>query len=154
MTVKILCNVASVIAVEDEVDRPRMLLLKRATGDLKDEWCHIAGKIEHGETAWQTALRELKEETGFIPHRFYSADYSEQFYEHQRNVVEIIPAFVAFVDPGSVPRLNAEHSEYRWVSFSEAASLVVFGGMRRLYEEVEREFVLRHPSKWHSISVG
>lgn len=154
MTVEILCKVASVVAVEDEVDRPRILLLKRATGDLKDEWCHIAGKIERGETAWQTALRELKEETGFTPRRFYSADYSEQFYEHQRNVVEIIPAFVAFVDPGSVPRLNSEHSEYRWVSFSEAASLVVFGGMRRLYDEVEREFVLRHPSKWHSISVG
>ncbi len=131
-----------------------MLLLKRASGYLVDEWCHIAGKIERGETAWQAALRELKEETALAPRRFYSADYTEQFYEHERNVVSIVPAFVAYVAPQSVPQLNEEHSEYRWVSFSEAASIVTFGGQRRLYEEIEREFVSRGPSKWHSIPIA
>jgi dATP pyrophosphohydrolase len=154
MAVEILCNVASVVALEDKVDQPRMLLLKRARGYLNGEWCHIAGKIEPGEAAWQAALRELQEETGLIPRRFYSADYTEQFYEHERDVVSIVPAFVAYVDAESVARLNDEHSESRWVSFAEAGTLVVFGGQRRLYEEIEREFVLRRPSKWHSIPLG
>ncbi|WP_312882971.1 NUDIX domain-containing protein [Rhizobium etli] len=38
--------------------------MRRTGSTLSGEWCQIAGGIEHGETAWQAALREAKEETG------------------------------------------------------------------------------------------
>ena len=59
--------------------------------------------------------------------------------------------FVACADAGQAVRLNAEHSAYRWATFHEARNLVTFGGQRRLYDEMEREFVLRTPSAWHAI---
>jgi len=84
--------------------------------------------------------------------RFYSADCTEQFYEHAKEQITIIPAFVAFVDAAQPVRLNAEHSDFRWVTFAEAQELVTFGGQRRLYAEIEREFVQRCPSSWLKIS--
>lgn len=64
MGVPISCEVASAVVLEDGAEVPRMLLLKRAKAHLQHEWCHVAGGIEAGETAWQAALREIAEETG------------------------------------------------------------------------------------------
>ena len=139
--------------MEEGVNPPRMLILRRAVEQLHGEWCHVAGRIEDGETAWQAILREISEETGLTVTRLFSADYTEQFYEAKRNIVSIVPAFVAYVDPAQPVRLNAEHSEFRWVPISKAQSLVTFGGQRRLYEEVQREFIDRRPSAWHEINL-
>ena len=110
--------------------------------------------IEDGETAWQTALREIREETGLTVARLYSADYNEQFYESGRNTFTVVPVFVAYVDSSQTVRLNAEHSEFRWVTIAEAQSLVTFGGQRRVYEEIQREFIDRKPSSWHEIAIA
>lgn len=153
MGVPISCEVASAVVLEDGTAVPRMLLLKRARAHLEHEWCHVAGGIEAGETAWQAALREIAEETGLGVRRLYSADCTEQFYEHAKEQITIIPAFVAYVDPAQPVRLNAEHSNFRWVTFDEAKDLVTFGGQRRLYQEIEREFVQRRPSSWLQIAI-
>ena len=98
-------------------------------------------------------MREIGEETGLTVRRFYSGDYTEQFYDVERNVIQIVPAFVAYVDSWQPIRLNSEHSEFRWVTFAEATQMVPFGSQRRLYEEIQREFVDREPSHWHAISL-
>ena len=134
--------------------QPRMLLLRRSKQPLLGEWCHVAGGIEDGEAAWQTALREIREETGLTVARLFSADYNEQFYEAGRNTFTVIPVFVAYVDSSQTIHLNAEHSAFRWVTIAEAQSLVTFGGQRRVYEEIQREFVDRKPSPWHEIAIA
>ena len=40
----------------------QVLLLKRADHDCF--WQSVTGSLEHNEQAWQTAVRELREETG------------------------------------------------------------------------------------------
>ena len=137
---------ASLVAVRKTEARYEVLLLKR-TQTLIGEWCQVAGSIEEGETAWQTALRELDEETGLQPNALYSADTCEQFYEADRDAITIAPVFVAFVDRTATVTLNHEHSEYRWVSFEEAKEMVAFGGQRRVLSWIEDEFVKRIPSK-------
>ena len=114
----------------------------------------MAGGIEDRETAWQAALREIREETGLAVTRLFSADYNEQFYEAGRNIFTIVPVFVAYVDSSQAVRLNSEHSECRWVTIAEARSLVTFGGQRRVYEEIQREFIDRQPSPWHEITIA
>ena len=39
-------------------------------------------------------LREIEEETGLIPDRFYSADILEQLYRPDQNCVILVPVFV------------------------------------------------------------
>ena len=54
----------------------RFLLLKRAKTKIYEHlWQGVAGKIEAGETSWEAAIRELKEETGFEPVRMFVADH-------------------------------------------------------------------------------
>lgn len=138
---------ASLVAVRKTEIQHEVLLLKR-TQSLVGEWCQVAGGIEEGEKAWQTALRELFEETGLQPNALYSADTYEQFYEPARDAVTIAPVFVAFIDESATVTLNHEHSEYRWVSFEEAVDMVPFGGQRRVLRWIEEEFVRRTPSKY------
>ena len=46
------------------INEGKVLLIKRAKEPYKDHWGLIAGKIEFGEHPEETAVRELKEETG------------------------------------------------------------------------------------------
>jgi len=144
---------ASLVAVRKIETRHEVLLLRR-TQSLAGEWCQVAGSIEEGETAWQTALRELEEETGLQPIALYSADTCEQFYEADRDSITIAPVFVGFIDSAAKVTLNHEHSEYRWVGFDEAAEMVAFGGQRRVLRWIEDEFVKRSPSRHLLIARG
>lgn len=136
-----------VIVLRELQERTEVLLLRR-TGSLAGEWCQIAGGIEMGETAWEAALREVEEETGLILDRLYSADICEQFYEADRDAISMLPVFVGYAAPGFNVRLNAEHSEFTWASFDDAAELVPFAGQRNVLRHVESEFVRRKPSHW------
>jgi len=137
----------SVVVIRHATNGAEVLLLRR-TRSLAGEWCQIAGAIEPGETAWQAALRETREETGLVPEQLYSADICEQFYEADRDAISLLPVFVGIAAPGAEVRLNAEHSEFRWVGFGEAAAMVPFAGQRHVLRHVEREFVAREPSRW------
>lgn len=143
---------SSVVAVRNSRSACEVLLLKRAQS-LAGAWCQVAGSIEEGETAWQAALRELREETGLAPADFYSADICEQFYEAERDAITMAPVFVAFVDPQAEVQLNHEHSAFRWVGFEEAVELVSFGGQRKVLRWIEEEFVRREPSAFLRIEI-
>src|SRR5688500_14844728 len=97
------------VAVVRKSGAESQVLLLRRTRSLAGEWCQIAGAIEAGETAWEAALREVREETGLRPMALYSGDICEQFYEADRNAISLLPVFVGFVRPGDGVRLNAEH---------------------------------------------
>lgn len=124
-----------------------MLLLERAGDRLHGAWCQIAGGIEDDECAWETALREMKEETQLEPERFYSADILEQFYEPDRNQIALVPVFVAYVPEGTEPTLNEEHSAWQWVSIAKARELVPFPKQGDILEQVRRHFIERAPSE-------
>ena len=139
MSVEIRCYGISAIVMRRTGAGNRVLMLRRAT-TLAGEWCQVAGKIEAGETAWQAAVREIREETHLIPARLYSAETLEQFYEIDNDAIWVAPVFVAFVDAAQEVRLNEEHSEYRWVPFRKAISMVPFPGQKRVLRHVRRVF--------------
>lgn len=150
--IQIRCFLASLVAIR-RVDGGWQVLLLRRTQSLVGEWCQVAGGIEEGETAWQAALRELREETGLTPAAFYSADVCEQFYEAHRDSITMAPVFVAIIEPDHVVTLNHEHSDHCWTTFDEAVDMVAFGGQRRVLRWVEEEFVKRPPNPHLKIDV-
>ncbi len=107
------------------------LLLRRAPNRADaNRWRIVTGKIEAGETAWQAALRELREETALQPLRFFAVPYINQFYEWQHDRINAIPVFLAVVDPNAPVELDDEHVEYRWLPASEAATHLPWPAMR------------------------
>ena len=145
----------SAILVSLDADGARVLLLRRSAGDaLGGEWCQVSGRIEADETAWQAALREIREETGLVPDAFYSAGICEQFYDAKHDRIMLMPVFVGFVGHERAVRVNDEHSDARWMTFAEAAAAVTFGGQRAILEHVRREFADRRPSEWLRIAIG
>lgn len=127
-------------------ERTEVLLLRRAPDDsLGGMWCQVAGKMEHGEAAWQTGLRELFEETGLVPEQFYSADVCEQFYERSRERIVLAPVFVAFVSANAPVKLDHEHTDYCWLNLEQALALLPFLGQRRVLREVWEAFVEQPP---------
>jgi len=128
----------------------KILLMKRNKGGF---WCHIAGKVEVGEKGWQAIIREFHEETAIEVQQLYSADYLEQFYEAEFNVIELIPAFVVYCEENQKITLNEEHSEYMWCTLDEAVEKVNFDGQRKLYQYVWNNFVKRSPFELLKIDI-
>ncbi len=147
------CNYAAAVVLKKDKDSTKMLILKRAEETLNGIWCHVAGRIEDNEKAWETALREIKEETDLKPYEFYSSDYCEVFYETDKNSIAMVPAFVAFVKPDAKVVLNSEHSDFKWVTIEQACEMVPFRTQRELYNCVKEEFILRSPQQLLKIEI-
>ncbi len=138
----------SLFILKPRDDTFEVLLLRRTGSTLTGEWCQVAGGVEPGETAWQAALREAEEETGLCLTDLYSADICEQFYEADRDAITLTPVFVAFASTDCTVQLNDEHDDFRWLSLSEAATLLPFAGQRATLEHIKKEFVERKPNPW------
>ncbi len=108
----------------------RFLLLKRSRTKIYEHlWQGVAGKIEAGEQAWQTAIRELKEETGLTPKHMFVGDYVGRFYEAHDDRINLVPVFGIEVDSDQVT-LSPEHVKYKWVNLPEALKTLVWRGQK------------------------
>lgn len=125
------------------LQRNKLLMMLR---EREQFWCHVAGKIEVGESAVEAVVREIREETGLTPERVFTAEFIEQFYEVRQDRIALCPAFVALVDDQDVVQLNSEHSDYRWCSVEEAQALAAFPNQHLLYDHVQRFFIDSQPT--------
>tara|TARA_B100002019_G_scaffold235177_1_gene209475 strand:+ start:1132 stop:1578 length:447 start_codon:yes stop_codon:yes gene_type:complete len=110
----------------------KVLLLKK--NSKRDLWQSVTGSMELGENPYDTALRELQEETGInkqksdlifddLSHKFmiYSEwidRYEESTYSNKEYIFSL-----KLNDEVSV-KLSREHSSYKWVDLNEAIHLV------------------------------
>lgn len=113
----------------------------------------VTGGTIEGETAVQTALREIREETGLVPVKFYSADAVETFYLHSQNKIIFVPVFVAFVEEMNVQLCADEHDAYEWLPFEEAKTRLVWAEQRRIIAHVHELFAIRNPNNLLSIDL-
>jgi len=133
---------------------PVYLMLKRSPGKYYEHlWQGVAGKIEKGETATQTVIRELEEETGMKPTKMFTADHIASFYDARNDRILIVPIFGIEVENSKV-QLSAEHSEYRWVSFDEALALLTWKGQKEGLRTVHDEITSDDDrTKWSEIKL-
>ena len=107
------------------------LLLKRNKNKLYEHlWQGVAGKIEKDEKAWETAVRELKEETGLAPKKMFVADHVSRFYEKYKDRMNLVPVFGIEVDSKDVT-LSDEHIDYKWLDFEEAFDTLIWNGQKQ-----------------------
>lgn len=117
-----------------------VLALRRGTGGrCPGSWEVVHGSIEAGETPVQAGLREMREETGLAPLRFYNLSRVESFYRHAADEIGLIPVFVALVDPAT-PRLSDEHEAHEWLSLHAAQQRLAWPRERRALEDIQIVF--------------
>lgn len=126
----------------------KFLILHRCGSILPNTWQMITGGVEPGETAWQAALREIKEETGIVPNSFYNGDIVESFYMLSQDKLYMVPAFVAYVSEETMPTLSpSEHDKFEWVTVAEAKDRFVWSEQKRILAHIYETFVLKKPSE-------
>lgn len=134
--------------------RGRYLVIRRSTPYLKDTWQMVSGRVEPGETGWEAALREIEEETGLVPDRFYSANLLEQFYEPNQNCVNLVPVFAGFLDKDREVRLSWEHDAFEWIGVDDVDRYLLFENQRSSIRHIERRFVREAPNEFLRIDAG
>ena len=130
------------------------LLLKRAKTKMYEHlWQGVAGKIEKGEKSWETAKRELLEETGLIPKKMFIADHVSKFYEAKDDRINLVPVLGIEVNTKEVV-LSDEHCDYKWVMIEEALDLLVWTGQKQAIKIVN-DMILCNDDRmrWSEIKV-
>lgn len=111
----------------------QVLIMERA--DKSGYWQSVTGSTELGETPYQAAIREVKEETGLDALQFDFQDWQAsnvyEIYPHWRHryapgVVENTEHLFGLMLPNVMPVQLApdEHVQYQWVDWREAAQRV------------------------------
>lgn len=127
-----------------------LLLLKRAPRQrLAGTWQAVHGKVESGETAWQTALRELREETGLKPRGFWQLECLNTFYMAATDNVMICPCFAAEAPSGAEVRLCNEHTDFRWAPIEQAIGELMWPGQRHAVRELVENILARSTAEPH-----
>ncbi len=114
-----------------------VLVLRRAAGGRNaGSWETVHGTIEADESPEAAARRELLEETGLAPVRFYNLSRVEAFYWHPTGQLMLIPQFAAFVSPDAEPRLSGEHDRAEWLTAAAASRRFAWPRERRALDDV------------------
>jgi dATP pyrophosphohydrolase len=112
--------------------RLEILLLRRATHrSLSGVWQPVTGGVEGRESALRAAVREVHEETGLSPVRWWVLEHLATFYEPASDSVRIVPVFAAEVSWTDAVHLSHEHDRYAFVSVREASRRVLWAIQRR-----------------------
>jgi len=130
-------RVVDVYPYREQSVNPEFLLLHRAPNtSYAGQWRMVGGKIERGEAAWETALREVTEETGHRPRRLWTIPSVNAFYEWKADRINLIPAFAAAL-PGD-PMLDDEHDAFTWLPAQEAVDRLAWPEQQRLLRLADR----------------
>ncbi len=115
------CNVAEYAVVVDSQKRYLVLRLIDKIKDIGGKWNLPGGRMNTGEQAVETLIRETKEETGLdiepsaiIHSTFNFGTYRIFYYCHAK-------------DDAHVVTLSKEHQEYRWATMEELEKLDFVG---------------------------
>lgn len=116
------------VVFRKEGDRTHVLLLKHKYGG---HWGFPKGHVERNENEDETALREVKEETGL------TIDLIDGFHETveyrpKPNIQKKVVYFLGQAHTDRVVKQEAEISEIRWLPIDDAVKWIAFENHRQL----------------------
>ena len=107
----------------------KILILKRSekVRTHKGKWAGVSGYIEDGETDEQTAIKEIREETGLEEADVELLRKGEPIHVQDGNRVWVVHPFLFRCEKDKIT-IDWEHTEYRWISPDELSDydFVVF----------------------------
>jgi len=126
-------------------DAAFLQLRRAAMQTLAGTWQPVMGHMHHGESAAETALRELHEETGYGRGcgllGFWQLETPNIYFLHSHETIVMSPCFAARVDTACDPVLDADHDASRWVEAQQAAASFIWPGQRTAIEQIRRDLI-------------
>ncbi|MEF8780368.1 MAG: bis(5'-nucleosyl)-tetraphosphatase [Haloferacaceae archaeon] len=124
---------AGAILFRDTRDRREYLLLKSRPGD----WEFPKGGVEGNEELQQTAIREVKEESGIEEFRLidgFREDYDYVFEANGKTIHKTVHLFIAHSFEASA-ELSKEHRDLQWRDYEQAINTITQDGPRDILVE-------------------
>ena len=121
------------IVVRYEAGRPQLVIGSRRRDRDGRTWTLPKGTPKRGETAEETALREVGEETGLVvritgPLR----DIEYRFVQSGTRIHKTVHYYMMEPIGGDLARHDHEFDQVRWIDFAEAATMLTFETERAL----------------------
>lgn len=122
--------------VKEKGKKRPLYLLVQHHGPFK-YWAFPKGRQNKGESYEQTAIREIREETGQSNFKIVKRLISDSIYFPKRGPKTIVKKVVFFLVRffSKEIKLSTEHVSWRWATFEEALSLLTFDDYQRVLRE-------------------
>ena len=115
-------------------NQTELLLLKHRYGG---HWSFPKGHVEGNETEHETALREVKEETGLTIDLLDGFRHSVEYYPRPNTKKQVV-YFLGYAADDHTKRQEEEISEIRWIPLSEAHREVTFKNDKNLINQAKK----------------
>lgn len=129
-----------------------LLVLRHRLGG---HWAFPKGHVEAGETEKQTALREVKEETG-LDIQLIPGYRKRVFYSPRKGIQKEVVYFLGYAEDSRTTMQEEEIAEIRWVPIQQAPKYLTYRNDRRLLSAAKatlyKRGVLENQKRKHSDS--
>ena len=99
------------------------------------------GHVEIGETEKETAIREVKEETG-LDIKIISNKRYTQSYIVKENVHKDVVFFIAKLENNNEKRQVEEIEEILWIDINEVENILTYDSLKELWKEAKKDFLV------------
>jgi len=103
-------------------------------------WDFVKGKMENGETTYETALRETKEETGISDVEFLDGFEEEIEYYFRAENQDIHKKVIFFLGKTKTLDiiLSHEHLDFIWLDYDNALNKITYDNAKNLLKKSKK----------------
>jgi 8-oxo-dGTP pyrophosphatase MutT (NUDIX family) len=126
------------LVVRVEQGEAQVALIGRGRRGGRLRWSMPKGHVELGETLEQTAVREVREETGIVGRIVAPlGSFSYTFTSDGRRIKKRVHHFLLRAVAGELSDADVEVTEVKWVPVAELARILAFPAERRIARRAE-----------------